>query len=192
MTKEKELEKYRNLLKDKVCKAIEKNRERIIKLSDTIYENPELGTEEYETSKLCKEELEKEGYKVRKPKASLEKYKDGLRTAFVADLKGKGNGPRVGILGELDALPEVGHGCGHNMIMSSAVGAAIGLAAVMDEVPGSIRIFGCPAEERYLDNAGGKVIMIDEFKDCDVAIMMHPSVRDPGIKPPAAGVGPIE
>ena len=187
-----DLTSSREMLKEKVCQVIEANRDRIIKISDQIYENPELGTEEYETSELSKEELKKEGYSVRKAKASLKIFEDGLRTAFIAEMKGKGEGPCVGILGELDALPEVGHGCGHNMIMTSAIGAAIGLASIMCEINGSVKIFGCPAEERYLDNAGGKVIMIDEFKDCDVALMMHPSVRDPSIKPPAAQVGPIE
>jgi metal-dependent amidase/aminoacylase/carboxypeptidase family protein len=62
----------------------------------------------------------------------------------------------------------------------------------MKEINGSLKIFGCPAEERYLDNSGGKAIMIDEFKSCDVTIMMHPAARDPDVKPPAAAVGPIE
>jgi amidohydrolase len=189
---EEELSLWREMLKEKVCNVIEANRDRIIQMSDHIYENPELGTEEYETSKLSKEELKKEGFSIRKPKASLKIFEEGLRTAFIAEMKGKGKGPCVGILGELDALPEVGHGCGHNMIMTSAIGAGIGLASIMDEIDGSVKIFGCPAEERYLDNAGGKVIMIDEFKDCDVAIMMHPSGRDPSVEPPAAQVGPIE
>jgi metal-dependent amidase/aminoacylase/carboxypeptidase family protein len=138
------------------------------------------------------DELGKEGYNIRKPEATLVQFKKGLRTAFIAELKGKADGPCVGILGELDALPEVGHGCGHNMIMTAAIGAAIGLAPLMEEVNGSVMIFGCPAEERYLDNAGGKVIMIDEFKKCDATIMMHPSVREADVEPPAAQVGPIE
>ena len=189
---EKELEELREKLKKKVCEVIDANRDRIIRISDTIHDYAELGTEEYKTSKLCIEELEKEGFKVRKPKATLKIFEDGLRTAFIAEMEGKGPGPCFGILGELDALIEVGHGCGHNMIATSAVGAAIGLAAVMKEINGSLKIFGCPAEERYLDNSGGKAIMVDEFKACDVTMMMHPGARDPNVKPPAAGVGPVE
>jgi len=185
-------EKLRKGLKKKVCEVIDANRDRIIKISDTIHDYAELGTEEFKTSKLCKEELEKEGFKIRKPEATLKAFEEGLRTAFVAEMDGKGPGPCVGILGELDALIDVGHGCGHNMIMTSAVGAAIGLADVMKEINGSLKIYGCPAEERYLDNSGGKVIMIDEFKPCDVTVMMHPAVREPDVEPPAAGVGPIE
>lgn len=182
----------RDRLKKKVCDVIEANRNRIIGMSDSIHDYAELGTEEYKTSKLCKEELEKEGFKIRKPKATLKAFEDGLRTAFIGEMEGREPGPRVGILGELDALIEVGHGCGHNMIAASAVGAGIGLAAVMKEINGSLKIFGCPAEERYLDNSGSKVIMVDEFKPCDVTIMMHPSARPPDVKPPAAGVGPTE
>lgn len=185
-------EELRERLKSKVCEVIDANRDRIIKISDMIHDFAELGTEEYKTSKLCKEELEKEGFKIRKPRATLKAFEEGLRTAFIAEMDGKRSGLCVGILGELDALIDVGHGCGHNMIMTSAVGAAIGLAAVMKEINGSLKIFGCPAEERYLDNSGGKVIMIDEFKPCDVTIMMHPAVRGPDVEPPAAGVGPIE
>ena len=187
-----ELSNLKESLKKRVCAVIEANRERIIGISDTIHDNPELGTEEYETSSLCKEELKKDGFKIRAPEATLKTFEEGLRTAFIAEMDGKAFGPCVGILGELDALPEVGHGCGHNMIMASAIGAAIGLSSVMKEISGSLKIFGCPAEERYLDNSGGKVIMIDEFKPCDVAIMMHPSVRSSSVKPPTAGVGPIE
>jgi len=189
---EEELEKLRARLKKKVCDVIEDHRDRIIEISDTIHDYAEIGTEEYKTSKLCKDELTKEGFKIRKPEATLKAYEDGLRTAFVAEMDGKRSGPCVGILGELDALIEVGHGCGHNMIAASSVGAAIGLAAVMKEINGSLKIFGCPAEERYLDNAGSKAIMIDEFKPCDVTIMMHPTTRDPEVNPPAAGVGPID
>ena len=189
---EKELEELREKLKKKVCEVIDANRDRIIRISDTIHDYAELGTEEYKTSKLCIEELEKEGFKVRKPKATLKIFEDGLRTAFIAEMEGKGPGPCFGILGELDALIEVGHGCGHNMIATSAVGAGIGLAAVMKEINGSLKIFGCPAEERYLDNSGGKAIMIDEFKSCDVTMMMHPGSRPSDVKPPSAGVGAIE
>jgi metal-dependent amidase/aminoacylase/carboxypeptidase family protein len=185
-------EELRKRLKKQVCDVIDANRDRIIKISDTIFGYAELGTEEYKTSRLCKEELEKEGFRIRKPKATLKAFEKGLRTAFIGEMSGKGLGPCVGILGELDALIDVGHGCGHNMIAASAVGAAIGLAPALKEINGSLKIFGCPAEERYLDNSGSKAIMIDEFKPCDVTIMMHPAPRDPNVKPPAAAVGPIE
>jgi len=102
-------EVFRDRLKSKVCEVIDANRDRIIGISDTIHDYAELGTEEYKTSKLCKEELGKEGFKIRKPEATLKVFEDGLRTAFIAEMEGKGPGPCIGILGELDALIDVGH-----------------------------------------------------------------------------------
>ena len=84
-----------------------------------------------------------------------------------------GDGPRIGILAEYDALPGLGHGCGHNMMAASGVGAAIALAAVADELPGEIVFLGCPAEER----GSGKKQMIEDglFDGLDAALLFHPS-----------------
>ena len=87
-----------------------------------------------------------------------------------------GDGPRIGILAEYDALPGLGHGCGHNTMAASGVGAAIALAALADELPGEIVFLGCPAEER----GSGKKTMIEDglFDGLDAALLYHPCDRN--------------
>jgi len=72
-------------------------------------------------------------------------------------------------------LPKIGHACGHNLIAASALGAAIGLSTVVNELPGNVVIYGTPAEEGVVQNAGGKVVMLDEIRKVDAALMVHPS-----------------
>jgi amidohydrolase len=100
-----------------------------------------------------------------------------LETAVLGRLPGgRGtDGPRIGVLAEYDALPGLGHGCGHNTMAASAVGAAIALASIADEMPGEIVFFGTPAEER----GSGKQIMIDDglFDGIDAALLFHPCDR---------------
>jgi len=84
-----------------------------------------------------------------------------MPTAFTATLKGRGSGPHIGILAEYDALPVIGHACGHNLIATAALGAAIGLTAATSELDGTVTVYGTPAEEGVVQNAGGKVIMLD-------------------------------
>ncbi len=152
--------------KDKAAARIDEYRAEIIEISKRIHAEPELGHQEYKSSKMLVDELKKHGYKV-------EYGVSGMETAFIAR-KGKGS-PKVGILAEYDALPGIGHACGHNLIATSALGAAIGLAELIEEIPGEVIIYGTPAEEGVVQNAGGKVVMIDEIKNVDVAIMIHPS-----------------
>ena len=104
----------------------------------------------------------------------------GMPTAFQADLAGKAPWPRIAILGEYDALPEIGHGCGHNIIGTSAVGAAIALKEVIADLPGSAVLFGTPCEESTAEGAGGKVPMVQQglFDEVDASIMMHPSTQN--------------
>ena len=105
----------------------------------------------------------------------------GLETAFSAEVggtqgRGGGTGPVIAILAEYDALPGVGHGCGHNLIGTAAAGAFLGLAAVSGELRGTVRLYGTPAEER----GAGKVALIEAgvFRDVDVAMMFHPADHD--------------
>ncbi len=151
--------------KERASKRIEKNREKIINISQKIHENPELGHQEYKASKILVDELENHDY-------TIEYGVAGMETAFIAR-KGKGS-PKIGILAEYDALPGIGHACGHNLIATSALGAAIGLSEIIEELDGSIIVFGTPAEEGVVQNAGGKVVMLDEIKEADAAIMIHP------------------
>src|SRR5690606_9166299 len=96
----------------------------------------------------------------------------GLPTAFTATA-GKGDGPVVAFLAEYDALPGLGHGCGHNLIALAAIGAGLGLASVIDKIGGRVVVFGTPAEE----TVGGKIIMADHglFAGVDVALGSHPA-----------------
>ena len=151
--------------KERAANQIEEYREQIINISHKIHDEPELGHQEYKSSRLLVDELEKHGYRVEYGVA-------GMDTAFVAR---KGNGkPKIGILAEYDALPGIGHACGHNLIATSALGAAIGLSEIIEELDGSIIIFGTPAEEGVVQNAGGKVLMIEQIKEADAALMIHP------------------
>ena len=106
----------------------------------------------------------------------IEKGIGGLETAFRAEYNGKGKGPTIAYLAEYDALPGIGHGCGHNLIATMAVGAAIGLKEVATHIDGRIVVLGTPAEE----SGGGKIIMLNEgcFDDVDYALMMHPCVNN--------------
>ncbi|HUV34929.1 MAG TPA: M20 family metallopeptidase [Candidatus Desulfaltia sp.] len=139
------------------------------KLKDEIGENPELGSEEYKSSKLLVEELRRHGFKVEHPFCEMD-------TAFKAVYKGKGEGPVIAILCEYDALPGVGHGCGHNIIGTAGVGAGIAVSKLMKDLPGDVWVVGTPAEEGHGPYGGAKVRMVNAgvFKDVDVSYMIHP------------------
>lgn len=135
-------------------------------LSENIHKNPELGFQEFKALEFISETLEKHGFEVQKGYG-------GLETSFRADKKGNGDGPTVAFLAEYDALAGIGHGCGHNLIATCSVGAFLGLASVMDELPGRVTIIGTPAEE----GGAGKVKLLRNgaMDDVDFALMMHPS-----------------
>ena len=154
-------------VKEATGRRIDEFREEIIGVSKRIHDEPELGHQERKSSKLLAEQLRGHGYEVKLGVS-------GMETAFIASRKRR-KGPTVGILAEYDALPGIGHACGHNLIATSALGAAIGLAAVADKLPGNVVIYGTPAEEGVVQNAGGKVVMLDEIRKADAAIMIHPS-----------------
>jgi amidohydrolase len=149
----------------RIVPAVDAAAQEIISISHQIHDHPELGYQEVFASNLLASTLEAHGF-------SVERGFAGMPTAFRAR-KGRGGGPRVAILAEYDALPEIGHGCGHNVIATSALGAGIGLGAVIDEVPGEVWVIGTPAEE----TDGGKVVMAGQgvFNEVDVAMMVHPS-----------------
>jgi aminobenzoyl-glutamate utilization protein B len=168
--------------KDIALEWIEENKDKIIFLSDKIWEYAELGLEEYNSSKLLADTLEEYGFKVKRGIA-------GMPTAFVAEW-GSGK-PVIGILGEYDALAGLsqkrvpwrepiiegapGHGCGHNIFGAATAAGAIALKIAMEKckMEGTIKYFGCPAEETLI----GKVFMAREgvFEGLDFAINYHPS-----------------
>ncbi|WP_236660364.1 M20 family metallopeptidase [Isachenkonia alkalipeptolytica] len=135
------------------------------KLSDDILNNPELGYEEHFSSKAHKELLQKHGFTVEMPYL-------GMDTAFKATYDTGKEGPTIAYLSEYDALPGIGHGCGHNLLGTTSTGAAI-LLRYLEDFRGRIIVFGTPAEE----TSGGKVDMVKEggFEDVDAALMAHPA-----------------
>jgi amidohydrolase len=147
---------------------IDQHKLELIEVSTRIHQDPELGHQEYKASKLLTERLKEHGYETRLGVS-------GMNTAFMATLEGSGVGPCIGILAEYDALPGIGHACGHNLIAAAALGAAIGLSSVIHELDGTIIVYGTPAEEGVVDNAGGKVLMLDEISLAEAALMIHPS-----------------
>ncbi len=154
--------------KRRIAAAVEASRAEILELSHRIHANPEPAFEERQASAWVAEAVARHGYAVDHPAGSL-------ATAVRGILRGgrAGSGPRVGILAEYDALPGLGHGCGHNSMAASGVGAAIALAAVAPELAGEIVFLGTPAEER----GSGKGIMIRDglFDGLDAALLYHPS-----------------
>lgn len=138
----------------------------LLEMSHDIHEHPELGMEEYHAIAAIRAELEKHGFEI------TDRY-CGLDTALKATVTGKGEGPHIAFLAEFDALPGIGHGCGHNVIATCAVGAAIGLSKVMDRFCGRVSLIATPGEE----SGGGKAIMVDRggFDDVDFALMIHPT-----------------
>ena len=155
-------------LKDQAIAHIEANQNRLFDLSRKIHANPELAYEEFQASSWLSRFLEAQGF-------SVEREAGGLPTALVATLSGKTEGPAIAFLAEYDALPEVGHGCGHNLIGVGAVGAAVGLSAVMPLLPGTLQVVGTPAEE-FTEGKAGKIRLLEEgvFAGVDACLMFHP------------------
>jgi len=154
-------------LKARACAAIDEQAGALVALSLRIHDHPELAFEETQATAWLAEYLRGRRFDVTAGIA-------GLPTAFRA-VAGAGS-PAVAILAEYDALPGIGHGCGHNIIATAAAGAGAGVRAVIDELGGSVVVIGTPAEEVY----AGKAIMIraGAFDGLDAAIMTHPGTRD--------------
>jgi amidohydrolase len=148
-------------------------------VSQQIWDLKELGQQEVKSSALLKEELAKLGYKVTGDlKVPDDLVKDGIsKTGFKAEMAGKGPGPTVAIMLEYDALPN-GHACGHNLISTSGLLAAAGLAKVMKDTPGRVIVVGTPDEERGSAGAG-KVALLEggHFEGSDVVFITHPGDR---------------
>jgi amidohydrolase len=158
-----EIEKLKLKIKD----SVESQGQQLIQLSLNIHDNPELGFKEEKASAWLASYLEDSGFHVERGVA-------GLPTAFRATY-GQGS-PRIALLAEYDALPKIGHGCGHNIIGVSAVGAAVASKSIIDQLGGSIVVLGTPGEEVL----GGKIDMVraGTFKKIDVAMIVHPEVRN--------------
>ena len=150
----------------RIQKRIDELSDELIKVSRAIHARPELAFEETFacetlTTAAARHDLE--------PKAGV----FTLPTAFEAGFNQGVSGPTVALLAEYDALPSIGHACGHNIIATAALGATLGLQAVARELPGRVRLLGTPAEER----GGGKELMAraGAFDGVDAALMIHPA-----------------
>jgi amidohydrolase len=155
--------------KNEIRRVVSRHEERLVSLSHRIHATPELGFEEEKSASWVAGALAGEGFTIEAPAF-------GLNTAFIATA---GHGPiRLAICAEYDALPEMGHACGHNIIASSAVGAAIGLAGLADDFGLTVQVFGTPAEEA--GDAGGKILLLERgaFNDVHAAMMVHPYPYD--------------
>ena len=153
-----------NGVKDLIDQAVDRLGDDLEKLSLTIHDHPELAYEEVKAAGWLTEFLGGQGLKV-------ERGVGGVDTAFRATLE-TGTGPTIAIMCEYDALPSIGHACGHNAIATAGAGAGAALAAVRDRLPkGRVQVIGTPAEE----GGGGKVKLIKAgvFRDVDAAMMCH-------------------
>ena len=146
--------------------------ETINKLQDTFYDvskyigqNPELGHEEFKACKALTDVLKEQGF-------TVEIGTCDLPTAFTAVYDSQKPGPSIGFMAEYDALPDLGHACGHNLIGTMSIAAGIGLSKAVAETGGKVYVYGTPAEE----TRGGKVTMAEQgiFNHLDVAMMVHP------------------
>ena len=155
-------------LKQSVIAKIDASRDDLISISTTIHSNPETAFQEFKSSALLCDTLEQAGFAVTRGVG-------GLETAFRAEAYGVGEGPTVALLAEYDALPELGHACGHNIMGTASIGAALAVKSVLAELPGRLVVIGTPAEE----GGGGKVILVEKgiFNDVDAAMIVHPSGR---------------
>lgn len=150
-------------VKQRIAEEAQRLHPHLIQMSHTLHDNPEILFQEYESVALLTAQLDEHGFTVERPVA-------GLDTAFVASL-GSGK-PEVALIAEYDALPKLGHACGHNLIATWAVGAALALRHALPNFEGTIKVIGTPAEE----GGGGKVTMANAgvFHGLDAAIMVHP------------------
>ena len=146
--------------------AIEASRQALFDLSRDVHAHPELNYEEYYSADALAVFLEQHNFPV-------ERGIGGVDTAFRATIPGgAGEGPTIAVLAEYDALPEIGHGCGHNLIAMAAMGAALGLQANSPDLPGRVVVIGTPAEE----GGGGKIRLLEAgvFDDVDATLSSHP------------------
>jgi len=162
-------------LKASVTAKVEAQRRQLRNLSLKIHSNPELGFKEVKAAAWLTQYLEKNGFAVERGICELE-------TAFRGSY-GKGK-PAIALVAEYDALPHLGHACGHNLIAGSSIGAAVAAKAAIDRFGGSVQVIGTPAEELY----GGKVIMVERgaFDSVDLAMMVHPGSHNAAVTPALA------
>ena len=168
-------------LYQKINQSIESHLDQYKEIVKEMYENPEIGNQEFKAQALLSSYLKKAGFKVNNSVV--------VPTDFIAEYKSKKAGPKIAFMCEYDALPEVGHGCAHNLIAGIGIAAGEALKSIADEIGGTIQVIGTPAEENF----GGKVSLAEAgiFKDVDVALMVHPGTGN-GVGSKSQALNPIK
>nr|WP_083394527.1 M20/M25/M40 family metallo-hydrolase [Planococcus donghaensis] len=168
-----------------ISQSIDSKRSTYIKASHEIHDRPEIGNQEFFASTLLISLLEEAGFAVEKGVA-------GHETAFFARKKSELSGPTIAYLAEYDALPGIGHACGHNIIGTTSVAAAIALSETLDAVGGEVVVLGTPAEEGGPNgSAKGSFVKHGLLEEIDAALMLHPSGNS-AITGPSLAVDPLE
>jgi len=165
-------------LKAEISRRVEEQRQQLIELSLTIHGNPEPGFKEEKASGLLTDYLSENGF-------HIQKGIGGFPTAFKA-IYGSSK-PVIALLAEYDALPEMGHACGHNIIAASSAGAAVAGKLAVDNFGGTLIVFGTPAEELF----GGKIFLVQAgiFNGVDAAMIVHPGLQDAATNQALACIG---
>lgn len=155
-------------MKEKLVSHIKEHFERYASCVSFMYEHPEIGNEEFQAMEVVANVLKEDGFQVETGYV--------VPTGFIGTYKSEKPGPVIAFMCEYDALPEVGHGCGHNLIAGTSLAAGCALKSIIDELGGEVRVIGTPAEENF----GGKVSMANAhvFDDVDVAMMIHPDTQN--------------
>ncbi|UOQ50464.1 M20 family metallopeptidase [Gracilibacillus caseinilyticus] len=173
------------MLEQLIIEEIEKNKLTYLDISHQIHANPELGNEEFFASELLRNRLSEQGFAVQ---VGIPEHE----TAFIARFASDKPGPKIGFLAEYDALKGLGHACGHNIIGTLSVAAAIALSKVLDQIGGEVVVFGTPAEEGGPNgSAKGTFVRHGLVQDMDACMMIHPYDKTAGTAPTLA-VDPID
>ncbi|KQL41305.1 amidohydrolase [Bacillus sp. FJAT-25509] len=171
--------------REQIVKSIEESKEVYLEISHKIHEKPEIGNQEFFASETHSKILVEAGFDVTRNIA-------GHETGFVARKTSSKQGPTIAFLAEYDALPGLGHACGHNIIGTTSVAAGIALAEVISEIGGEVVIFGTPAEEGGPNgSAKGSFVKNGLLEGVDAALMLHPSGKT-GLSTPSLAVDPLD
>lgn len=171
--------------REQIVKSIEESKEVYLEISHKIHEKPEIGNQEFFASETHTKILVEAGFDVTRNIA-------GHETGFVARKTSSKQGPTIAFLAEYDALPGLGHACGHNIIGTTSVAAGIALAEVISETGGEVVIFGTPAEEGGPNgSAKGSFVKNGLLEGVDAALMLHPSGKT-GLSTPSLAVDPLD
>lgn len=174
-----------NELKTKIFNYISENNIEYEDIAKEIHANPEVSNHEFFACELLSKKLEENGFDIEKEAATH-------RTGFAATKKSKKTGPVIAFLAEYDALAGLGHGCGHNLIGTISIFAAIATSKILDEVGGEIRVYGTPGEEGgEKGSAKGTFIREGYFKDVDIALEIHPGTINT-LTPKSLALDPID